>query len=145
MPRLLKPGQLTGVVEITDDLVATAQDRGDVQLAGGGLRGAGNPASLGERLRGAQQRLRGHARVVRALATDQTGLDDRHGVALLGQPAGEHLAGRAGSDHDHIICLRVHPISFRALCHTHRPTPGGSGSTTDAEHLGFTLRDRVAA
>ena len=45
------------------------------------------------RLTRAQQRLRGDARPVGALAAEQLALDDRHAQAALGQAVGAVLAG----------------------------------------------------
>lgn len=101
-PAALQPRDLTGVVEVANDPVALAQDRSHVELAGDGLGRAGNPAGLGERLGRTQQRLREHASIERALATDEVRLDDHHLVALDGRPARQHLASRSGPDHDHV-------------------------------------------
>ena len=79
-----------------------SKDRVDVELAGRGLRRARDAARLVERLRGAEQRLRRHARVVGALAADEMVLDDRDREAVLAEAAGAHLAGRAGADHDDV-------------------------------------------
>jgi len=57
---------------------------------------------LGERLRGTQERLRGHARVVGAFAADQLVLDDRGLDPTVGRPARADLAGRPGPDHDEV-------------------------------------------
>ena len=57
---------------------------------------------LRERLVGPQQRLRGHARPVRALAADQPILDDRHLQPVLGQPPRRHFPRRTGADHHDI-------------------------------------------
>ena len=64
----------------------------DVELAGHRLGGARHPPHLGEHLGRAQQRLRRHARVVRALAADQVRLDDRHLQAAVGEPPRADLA-----------------------------------------------------
>ena len=95
-----------------DDLVATAQHGGDVELPAGGLGGARHAARLGQRLGRSQQRLGGHAGVERALAADQLALDERHGETVVGQAPGAHLAGGAGAEDDHIevfACSRVSP------------------------------------
>ena len=90
-----EPGQLGGVVEVVDDLVAALEDRLGVELAGCRLRHAGHPARLGEHVGRAQQRLRGHAGVVGAFAADQVRLDDRDAHAAVGEAAGADLARRA--------------------------------------------------
>ncbi len=97
---ILEPGQLGGVVEIVDHLVAALEDLLGVELAG---RHPGDPAVLGEQLARAQQRLGGHARPVGALAADQLALDDRDVEALSGQQPGGDLAGRTGAEHDHVV------------------------------------------
>ena len=73
-PAFLEPGELLGVVEVVDDLVAAASTAGDVELADTARRARHAPG-LGEQLAGPQQRLRGHAGVERALAADQVRLD----------------------------------------------------------------------
>ena len=94
-PALLEPGKLTRVVEIVDHLVAPAQRGIDVELPRDHLADTRDPLDLGAQLAGAQQRLRGHARVVRALAADQVLLDQRHLEAAFRQPPGADLARRA--------------------------------------------------
>ena len=71
----------------------------DGERAGSRLARPRDPPDLGERLVRAQQRLRRHARPVRALAADEAILDDRHLQAALRQPPCRHLAGRTGADH----------------------------------------------
>ena len=71
---LLEPRQLTRVVEVRDHLVAPREhgrhvDRPDLE--------AGDARDLALELDRAQQRLRRHAGVVRALAADEPVLDDR--------------------------------------------------------------------
>ena len=61
-----------------------------------------HPLRLGEQLARAQQRLRGHARVVGALAADEVLLDERDLEPGLAEPPGGDLAGRAGADHDDV-------------------------------------------
>ena len=99
---LLEPGQLAGVVPVLRDLVAAREGRLGVEVARHRLRGAIHPPHLGERLAGPEQRLRGHAGVVRALPADELVLDDRGLEPAVGRPAGAHLAGRAGADHDEV-------------------------------------------
>ena len=89
---LLEPRKLHRVVEVVDHLVAAGQRRLGVQLARHRLRGAGNASHLGEHLGRAQQRLRGHARVVGALAADQVVLDDGDLQPALGDSTGADLA-----------------------------------------------------
>jgi hypothetical protein len=55
--------------------VAAGEHRGRVELGGG----AGQPAQRGGGVAGAQQRLRRHARPVRALAADELRLDHHDG------------------------------------------------------------------
>ena len=66
-----QPRHLSGIIQAAGELVAASQHRAHIELAGDGLRSAGDPAGLGQRLRGAQQRLGRHAGVVGALASDQ--------------------------------------------------------------------------
>ena len=58
----------------------------------------------------AQQRLRRHARVERAVAADERLLDDRHREAVLAQAARRHLAGRAGADHHNVEFAHATPV-----------------------------------
>ena len=101
-PVFLQPGQLAGVVEVVDHLVAAGEDRLRVELAGHRLRDAGDPARLVEQLAGAQQRLRGHAGVVGALAADQVLLDDRDAQAAVGEAPRADLPGAPGAEHDRV-------------------------------------------
>ena len=78
-----------------------------VELPVDGLAGTGHPLRLGQRLVRAQQRLRGHAAVVRALAPDQMRLHDRHVQAGLAEPPGGDLARRTGADHDDVELAHV--------------------------------------
>jgi hypothetical protein len=96
---LLDPRKLGRVVEPVDDFVAPREHRGHVELPAGH---ALDPADLGERLIGPQQRLRRHARPVRALAADQPILDDRHFQPSFGQSARRHFSRRTGPDHHDI-------------------------------------------
>ena len=77
-PAFLQPGQLPRIVEIVDHLVAAIEDRLRVELSGDRLGDSGHPPRLAEQVRWSQQRLRGHAGVVGALAADKVLLDDRH-------------------------------------------------------------------
>ena len=108
----LEPRQLGGVVEIVDDLVAPRQHGGHVQLAGHRLARAGDPPDLGQGLVGTQQRLRRHACPERAFATDEPVLDDGHLEAMIGQPAGRHLAGRSRADDHHIEALHADTMTY---------------------------------
>ena len=105
---VLEPGLHVRVVEAVDDLVAAVEHRADVEVAGHRLAHARDPARLGEQLAGAQQRLRGHAGVERALAADQVRLDDRDVEARLPQPARGDLAGRPGAEDDHVEFALAH-------------------------------------
>ena len=110
---LLQPGQLARVVTVLDHLVAAGQDGRGVQVAAHRLRRARYPARLGQRLRRAQQGLRRHARVIRALAPDQVALDDRHLQPALGDAPGADLAGRARSHNDDVELQGAHPRKLR--------------------------------
>jgi hypothetical protein len=66
-----QPRHLPGIIQAARELVAAGQHRVHIELAGNGLCSTRDPAGLGQRLRGAQQRLGGHAGVVGALAADQ--------------------------------------------------------------------------
>ena len=104
----LQPGQLAGVVEVVDHLVAAVEDRLRVEVAGDRGGDSGHTARLGQQLAGAQQRLRRHAGVVGALAADQVALDDRDREPAVGQPARADLARRAGADHDRVEFFLAH-------------------------------------
>ena len=101
-PAFFQPGQLAGVVEVVDHLVAAVEHRLRIELAAHRLGDARHPARLGEQVAGSQQRLRGHAGVVGALAADQVLLDDRHRQPAVGQPPGADLARRPGAEHDRV-------------------------------------------
>ncbi len=81
---LLVAGDLRGVVEVADHVVAVVTQRGPVQLRGGQ---AGGITGLGAGLNRAQQGLGGDARPVGALPADQLPLDQGHP-----QPAGQKLS-----------------------------------------------------
>ena len=113
---LLEPGQLTGVVEMGDDVVTTPQDGRDVDRP---ELETGNAVNLALELDRTEQRLRRHAGVVRALPADEPVLDDRHLEAVLGEPPGRHLAGDAGTDHDNVEFTHCPPVgctSPRGTC-----------------------------
>ena len=108
-PALLEPGQLAGVVEVVDHLVAAVEHRLGVEIPGHRLRTPGHAAHLLQQLAGAQQRLRGHAGVEGAFAADQLLLDQGHLEAAVGEPPRADLAGRAGAEHDHVEFGLRHP------------------------------------
>ena len=56
-----------------------------------------------DRFARAQQRLRGDAGPVRALAADELALDEGDAQAAFAQRAGAVLAGRAAADHDRVV------------------------------------------
>ena len=82
-----------------------ASTAGDVERR---RRDAGHPPRLGGQLDGPQQRLRRHARIEGALAADEPLLDDRHLQTRLAEAPGDHLAGRACADHDHVELALLH-------------------------------------
>jgi hypothetical protein len=82
-----------------DHLVATLEHDRRIGPARGQPRHAPH---LGQQLGWPQERFRGHARVVRALAADELRLDDRHVEAGLAEPAGDDLPGRPGAEHDDV-------------------------------------------
>ena len=99
---LLEPRDSVRVVEPVDHLVAACQRGPDVELAGARLGRAGNAPRFGERVGWPQQRLRGHARIERAFAADELGLDHRDSVAALAEATRDHFPGGTGADHDHV-------------------------------------------
>ena len=118
----LEPRQVRAVVEVVDHLVAPCEhgrgvDRRDVE--------AGHALHLVGELDRAQQRLRRHARVVGAIAADERFLDDRHGQAVLAQPACHHLAGRAGADHHYVEFAHAQPVVGSGPIVTSRQSPRG--------------------
>ena len=125
-PAILQPGQLPRVVEIVDHLVAAVEHRLRVELPAHHLGDARHPARLAEQVGGPQQRLRGHAGVVGALAADQVLLDDRHRHPAVGEPTGADLSRRPGTEHDRVELLLAH-----ASIPTRRPTirPHSTGAT----------------
>jgi hypothetical protein len=116
---LVEPGELLGVVESVDDLVAAAKHGLDVECAGDGLAYAGDAPGLGKHLRGAEQPLRGHARVVRAFTADQVAFDECNRDARLAQLAGAELARRSAAQHDHGEPLLAH-VTVRCAVHGER-------------------------
>ncbi len=97
---VFEPGQLARVVAVVDHLVAPRQRRLGVEAPGDRLLHARDPAGLGEQLAGAQQGLRGHARVVGAFAAEEPGLDDRDPEVAFGEAAGADLPGSPGAEDD---------------------------------------------
>jgi hypothetical protein len=112
-PMLLEPRELRRVVAPADHLVAAGEHRRDVDVAPHGLRRPGDPAHLRQGLGGAQERLRGHARVVGALASDQVALDDRNREPPVGKPPRAHLARRARAEHHHVELPGAHVPELR--------------------------------
>jgi hypothetical protein len=85
-----------------------------------------------ERLAGAQQGLRGDARPVRALATDQLALDQRDTLARVQQRVERDLSGRAGPEDDRVEPFahavertfeELKPLEAERRSATHRPSP----------------------
>ena len=72
---------------------------------------AGHALRLGEQVARTEQRLRGHARVVGALAPDEVLLDERDREPALAEPPGSDLAGRAGADDDDVEAAFGHASS----------------------------------
>ena len=107
-PAFLQPGQLAGVVEVVDHLVAAVEHCLRIEaLVDGDPRHA---LRLGEQIGGPQQRLRGHAGVVGALAADQVLLDDRDREPAVGEPARANLARGPGAKHDRVELLLGHRV-----------------------------------
>ena len=73
-----------------------------IEPAGDGLGDARHAAHLGQQLARAQQRLRRHAGVVRALAADQVLLDERDLEPAVGDPPGADLPGGPAADDDDV-------------------------------------------
>ncbi len=107
-PAVLEPRDLARVIEVVDDLVAPREHGRHVEIAGHGLAHAGNPPRLGEQLARAQQGLRRHARVERALAPHQVLLDNRHLEAAVGEPPRTHLARGTRPQDDHVEFALTH-------------------------------------
>ena len=118
-PAFLQPGQLTGVVEVVDHLVAALEHGLRVEVAADRGADAGHAARLGQQLARSQQRLRGHAGVVGALAADQVALDDRDREPAVGEAAGADLARGAGADHDRVeFSLRLIRDTVQSEAHS---------------------------
>ena len=108
-PAFFEPGQLGGVVEVVDHLVAASEDRLRVELAVAASTGTpGSRRASASSVGGPQQRLRGHAGVVGAFAADQVLLDDRDAQPAVGQPARADLAGGPGAEHDRVVFPLAH-------------------------------------
>jgi hypothetical protein len=85
-----------GVVPVVGGLGADpGGDRSPVGRYGRRAGEAGDPASLGERVRSADHHLRRDAAPVRALTADQAGLDADDGQSCLDKVPGDVLATRA--------------------------------------------------
>ena len=108
-PAVLEPRQHGAVVEVVDDLVAAVEHGLDVELAGHRLGGAGDAADLAQDLLRAQQALRRHARVERALPADEVVLDQRDLEPRVGQPSRRHLTGGPAADHHHVEAVHASP------------------------------------
>jgi hypothetical protein len=113
---LVEPGKLVGVVESVDDLVTGAKHGLDVERADDRLSRAWEAPSLGENLRRAEETLRRHARVVRALPADQVAFDEDDREARLSQLAGADLARGSAAHHDHVEPLLAHVTVRCAAC-----------------------------
>ena len=113
-PAFFQPGQLTRVVEVVDHLVAAGEDRLRVELASHRGRRAGHAPCLVEQLARSQQRLRGHACVVGALAADQVLLDDRDAEATVGEAPGADLSRGSRPDHDRVELGLAHAANLPA-------------------------------
>ena len=113
--RPLEPADLAGVVPLVHDRVAGAEGGGDVDAAGNGSGRAGHRPRRAESRDRAQQRLRGHARPVRALAADELRLDDHRREPALHGTVGDVLADGAGADHDEVVLRGIHLPSLTRL------------------------------
>ena len=105
---LLEPRQLGGVVEVVDDLVASREHGVGVERA---RRDARHAPCLGGELSRPQERLRRHAGEERALAAHEPLLDDRDLEPGFSEPAGDHLAGRSGTDHHDVERALGHALT----------------------------------
>ncbi|MDQ1171579.1 hypothetical protein QE392_003383 [Microbacterium proteolyticum] len=113
-PRALQPLDLTGVVVVAGHGVASAQDGGDIELAGDGLFRAVDVARGAQRGTAAQEGLGGHACPVRALAADELGLDDYRGEPGLDGTVGDVLAHGTGADDDEVVFAFAHAATVPA-------------------------------
>ncbi len=107
-----QPRQLTSVVPMRRELVAPGEHRVGGEVSVDRLAGTGDRARLGERVHGAQQCLARDARVVRALAPDELGLDHRDAQPVARGAPGEYFAGRTGPDHDDIEGVHARILAF---------------------------------
>ena len=103
-----QPGHLAAVVVVADHVVAPAQYLGDLEVAVDGLASARRLERLLARIARAQERLRGDAAPVAALAADELALHHRDPHAAVGERAGADLAARSGADHDRVVGLVTH-------------------------------------
>jgi hypothetical protein len=100
----LEPGLLARVVVGGHHEVAPREGAGRVHAAAvDRLAGARRLARRLQRLAGAQQRLRGDARPVRALAADELALDERDAQPAVGERPGAVLAGGPAAEHDDVV------------------------------------------
>jgi hypothetical protein len=106
-PGTLEPADLTSVVPAAGEAVPVIEHACDVELAGHRLVGTADPAGSGDGMTRAQQRLGRHARPVRAIPTDQPGLDDHRREPALDGTVGDVLTSRPGSDHHHVVDVRA--------------------------------------
>src|SRR5215211_1714923 len=121
----VEPPDLAGVVVPGDHEVAPLEGGLRVQPVRDRLARAGRLASRLERLAGAQQRLRGDAGVVVALAAHPLALDYRDPKATLGEVPGAVLAGGAGADDDHVVVHLVTSGRPRGPCRSRTPPRSG--------------------
>ena len=97
-----EPLAVTFILVALDDLVSPPEDAFDVECSGDRLGRARRLPGRREDLRRAEQRLRGHAGPVRALAAHERALDERH-LKIAFEPAqrpDERLARRAAAEDD---------------------------------------------
>jgi hypothetical protein len=106
-----EPRKHPAVVEVVDHLVAATQHGPHIEVAADRLRGAGDPPRLVDDVGRAQQGLRGHAGVERALAADQMALDERDVHVALTQAPRDDFSGRTGPDHDHVELSLAHALA----------------------------------
>ena len=76
---------------------------------------------------GAQQRLRGHAGVVGALAADQVLLDDRHRQPAVGEAPGADLARGPGAEHDRVELPFAQPVFLPDTVQSSAHSTGATG------------------
>ena len=92
-----------GIIDVSSRSWITSSRRsstaGDVELAD---RQTAHPPRLGGQLDRPEQRLRRHAREVRAFPADKPLLDEGHGEAVLAEPPCRDLARRPCPDHNRV-------------------------------------------